>query len=161
MKSSMTVESKNSKCSDKANQESSQELESLREENLVLKAAIKALTAQRNDAGEGGGGKNYDKDIEELKEITDKLKIAMSQQEQDMKVLKTKIKECGEEYKKLYLEKLKLEKKLQKERVEKSKDFTFNKEAMNKEINCFGSNSGENHFDISNLPSMPPFPMRK
>lgn len=158
MKSSMLE----SKCSsDKADQQNLQELENLREENTVLKAAIKALTAQKNDTAGGGGGKNYDKDIEELREITDNLKTTMNQQQQELNNLKTKIRECGEEYKKLYLEKVKLEKKLQRERAEKTKDVVLNKEVVKKEENCFRVISGENNFDISNLPSMPPFPMRK
>lgn len=147
MKSSM-MESRSSKSSEKSDPKFEKELDELREENSVLKSAIKALTvAQNNDTA----ATNYDKDIAELREITDSLKIGLTQQQQEINVLKMKIKECGEEYKKLYLEKMKLEKKLHsKEKAEK----TVKELVVRKVVN------GED-FDITSLPSMPPFPMHK
>lgn len=153
-----------SKHSDKFDQQATiKELEDLREENSVLKAAIKALTSQKKDEI-----RSYDKDIADLRDITDSLKVAMKQQQQEMNVLKAKIKECGEEYKKLYLEKLKLERKLLRDKSEKTKEIAFKKDVFdNKDGGSLGSVTdkkpvvGENNFDISNLPSMPPFPMHK
>lgn len=151
MKSSMIESKTSSKMSAKVNEKRDKELEvlrdkeldDLREENSLLKLAIKALSLQKNE------GKDYDNDISELRAVTESLKTAMTQQQQEMNVLKMKIKECGEEYKKLYLEKLKLEKKVQKEKTEKTI----------KEKNR--SYPLENGFDITNLPSIPPFPEHK
>lgn len=146
MKSCM-IKSKSSKTSEKDDLKRENELEDLREENSLLKAAIKALISQKND-----NGKNYDEDIAQLKEITDSLKTAMNQQQQEMNILKMKIKKCGEEYKKLYLEKIHLEKKLQKEEIDKAN------KCPNQVIK---TGLPMQDFDISNLPSIPPFPMQK
>lgn len=140
-------ESKSYKTKAKIDGEYEKEFLELREENSVLKAALKALSSKTNEEG-----KNYDKDIADLREIIDSLKTALTQQQQEINVLKMKIKQCGEEYTKLYLEKMKLENKVQKEKLEKPKGI--GRQVITSVMN-------ESDIDLSNLPSLPPFPILK
>lgn len=146
MAKSSIIENSSSKSSSKIDKINYKEIEELREENYVLRAAIKALTSEKKEQG-----KNYDSDIAELREITDSLKIAVTQQQQEMNVLKMKIKECGEEYKKLYLDKMKLERRLSKEKSDR----------VAKEVSQPVTRINADQYLDFNLPSIPPFPLPK
>lgn len=123
--------------------ESQDDLHKLKEENEMLRASLKAVIAQNK----GQGSKNYDSDISDLRKITDSLKEALAQQQREINMLKVKITEGGEEYRKLYLEKVKIEKKYDKLRNKMEDSGKTVSEAVN--------------FDIGDLKSIPPFPFSK
>lgn len=119
------------------------ELQKLREENVMLRASLKAIIASKN----GQSLKNYDSEIMELKKITDNLKEAQAHQQKEINMLKIKITNGGEEYKKLYLEKVKIEKKYDKLKNKMEDNGKNDPEILN--------------FDIGDLKSIPPFPFSK
>lgn len=122
-----------------------QEIARLKEENILLKESLKALLLSRNN----GSVKNYDEDIQELKELTQALKSMLQEHEKELDMLKSKITEGGEEYKKLYLEKIKIERKYDRLKNRRSERDSFQEEV--KPIN-------NDNFDIGDLTSIPPFP---
>ncbi|XP_023020108.1 uncharacterized protein [Leptinotarsa decemlineata] len=118
------------------------ELKNLKEENALLRSALKALTSKTPEET-----KNYDKDIKQLYEITDRLNTALKLQDQEISTLKMKIKEAGEEYKKIYLEKYKMEKKYEQLKSKKECEYLRTADLLT--------------FDIDELKSIPPFPFSK
>ncbi|CAG9812568.1 unnamed protein product [Phaedon cochleariae] len=126
--------------------EDSEVIKDLKEENLMLRTTLKFVVSQKNEQT-----KNYDEDITELRQITDSLKASLDLQQKEINMLKTKIMEGGEEYKKLYIEKCKIEKKyeqLKSKKDEKSKTDLSDKLATVDLLD----------FNIDELRSMPPFP---
>ncbi|KAJ8933833.1 hypothetical protein NQ314_013755 [Rhamnusium bicolor] len=119
------------------------ELKKLREENAMLRESLRAVIAQKGVAS----CKNYDADISELKQVMDNLKASLSVQQNDINMLKLKITEGGEEYKKLYLDKVKIEKKYDKLKTKMEEAAKPVSEMVN--------------FDIGDLKSIPPFPFSK
>lgn len=123
--------------------ENQDDLRKLKEENEMLRASLKAMIAQKN----GQGSRNYDSDISDLRKITDSLKEALAQQQREINMLKVKITNGGEEYRKLYLEKVKVEKKYDKLKNKVEDNGKIVSDAVN--------------FDIGDLKSIPPFPFSK
>lgn len=119
------------------------ELQKLREENEMLRACLKAMMALKS----GQSLKNYDSEIVELRKITDNLKESLNHQQKEINSLKIKITDGGEEYKKLYLEKVRIEKKYDKLKNKMDDNGKRIPEIFN--------------FDIGDLKSIPPFPFSK
>uniref|UniRef100_A0A6P7G2S6 Calcium-binding and coiled-coil domain-containing protein 2-like n=1 Tax=Diabrotica virgifera virgifera TaxID=50390 RepID=A0A6P7G2S6_DIAVI len=119
------------------------EIKKLKEENQILKEALKVALAH-NESPQSTS-KNYDKDIADLKQITGELKSCLEMQRQEFDVLKTKITDSKEEYKKLYLEKYKIHKKYEHLKTKLEREAKPNNFRL--------------EFDISDLDSMPPFPL--
>ncbi|XP_030754196.1 tax1-binding protein 1-like isoform X1 [Sitophilus oryzae] len=120
-----------------------QELSLLKEENIMLKDTLKALISKRLI-------KNYDQEIAEVKELTESLKKMLLDHEKEIDSLKSKIRQGGEEFRKLYLEKVKVERK-----YEKLRNKTI-KEERNKTI----ESNDKLSFDLGDLPSLPPFDIK-
>ncbi|KAG5885492.1 hypothetical protein JTB14_013510 [Gonioctena quinquepunctata] len=116
------------------------EIKTLKEENAFLRDTVKTLIAQINPEPI----KNYDEDIRQLQKITDTLKLDLVSQQQEIDSLKSKIIEAGEEYKKIYLEKYKIEKKYEQLKSKKESDSKRTVDLLT--------------FDIDELKSIPPFP---
>jgi len=76
-----------------------QEICRLNEENAMLRDTLKAMLYQNKVAST----KNYDKEIGELKELTEGLNVMLVQHQKDIDMLKSKIIEGGEEYKKNFI----------------------------------------------------------
>ncbi|XP_018561829.1 calcium-binding and coiled-coil domain-containing protein 2 [Anoplophora glabripennis] len=140
--SSMSIVSGEDVC-DRTISDNQDELRKLKEENEMLRTSLKAVIFQKN----GRGAKNYDSEISDLRKITDSLKEALAQQQKEINMLKVKITNGGEEYRKLYLEKVKVEKKYDKLRNKMEDTGKTVSEAVN--------------FDIGDLKSIPPFPFSK
>ncbi|KAJ8949080.1 hypothetical protein NQ318_016984 [Aromia moschata] len=123
------------------------ELLKLKEENAMLRESLKAVIAQKA----GTNSKNYDGDIKELKTITESLQSSLKIQQREINLLKTKIIESGEEYKKLYIEKSKIEKKFERLKNKIGDDVKLDNLPTTNMVN----------FDIGDLKSIPPFPFAK
>ncbi|VEN50954.1 unnamed protein product [Callosobruchus maculatus] len=108
------------------------EIKQLKEENSMLKESLKLIIAGQNSQ------KTIADEMKELRNAVDNLKIVVDGHKSEIDSLKSKIREGGEEYKKLYLEKMKLEKKLDKVKSRKA--------------------DSKDDIDIDGLKSIPPFP---
>lgn len=118
---------------------------SLKEENEILRKSLKVLLNDKLEKQEKG--KCCEKQIAELKSLFQTLQTTVQANDADIKMLKKKIVEGGEEYKKLYMEKYKLEKRF--DRVVS----TIKKQGQSQhDSNC---PDDKVTFDISNLPSLP------
>ncbi|XP_060523252.1 tax1-binding protein 1 homolog [Cylas formicarius] len=124
-----------SQCVDRNDVDKDMEICRLREENAILKQSLKAILGQEH----GGHWKAHDSDIKELKRLVEEINSKVVKQQAEIDTLKGKIRESGEEYRKLYLEKAKVEKKYEKLKVKKVEKTVDN-------------------FDIGDLKSIPPFP---
>nr|CAI5834216.1 unnamed protein product [Callosobruchus analis] len=108
------------------------EIKQLKEENSMLKESLKLIIAGQNSQ------KTFSDELKDLRNSVDNLRIVVDGHKSEIDSLKSKIREGGEEYKKLYLEKIKLEKKLDKVKSRKA--------------------DGKDDIDIDGLKSIPPFP---
>nr|CAH7751172.1 unnamed protein product [Callosobruchus chinensis] len=108
------------------------EIKQLKEENSMLKESLKLIIAGQNSQ------KMFADEMKDLRNTVENLKIVVDGNRTEIDSLKSKIRECGEEYKKLYLEKMKVEKKLDKIKSRKT--------------------DGKDDIDIDGLKSIPPFP---
>lgn len=121
--------------------ESSNEINKLKEENELLRESLKAILVKKD------AEKPNDKQIAILTETVNDLKNLVSGLQKDVNMLKHKIVEGGEEYKKLYLEKASVEKKFDKLKQQvKRGERVISKDMINS-------------FDINELKSIPPFPL--
>lgn len=118
---------------------------SLKEENEILRKSLKVLLNNKLEKQEKE--KCCEKDIAELKALFQTLQTIVHANAEDTKMLKKKIVEGGEEYKKLYMEKYKLEKRFDRviSSFRKQGQSQHNATCPDEEIN----------FDLSTLPSLP------
>lgn len=115
-------------------------VQKLKEENEILRESLKAVLAQKD------AEKSNSKDVQELKTVVNDLKDTVQHLQKDVNMLKKKIVEGGEEYRKLYMEKLHVEKKYDKlKQQQKKSEKVISKDMINS-------------FDINELKSIPPFP---
>lgn len=116
------------------------EILKLKEENAMLKESLKALVDQRKFQP----NKSYEDDINELKEVTNKLKNALLGQQKEIDCLKIELRRDKMDYKNLMLEKVLAEKKF---------EAIINKKEANgvKRLNYFD-------FDLGSLQPLPKFP---
>ncbi|CAG9863204.1 unnamed protein product [Phyllotreta striolata] len=119
------------------------EIKKLRDENAVLKQALKMVISMK----EASTCKNYDAEIAELHKSLDAVQLQVNLQQKELNMLRGKIIESGEEYKKLFIEKYKVEKKYE--------------QLLNKKGNSAKPLNTTNDFDLSILESLPPFPIHK
>lgn len=124
------------------------EIEALKEKVNIMSLSFSHAVLNLNKEADSKDGRhihrNYDKDIEDLLCKVNNLETLYNSQQAEIDMLKSKIIECGEEYKKIYLEKVKLEKKMEK--LKNKKD----------EIK-----QDPNSFNIEDLKTLPPFPFPK
>jgi hypothetical protein len=116
-----------------------QEILRLKEENAILRESLKSMVEQRRCQRT----KNYDDDINELKDVTKKLKDAILGQQVEMESLKMEIKKDRASQKNLMLEKILAEKKF---------------DAISRKSESSNIKRLNFDFDIGNLESVPPFP---
>ncbi|CAH1376787.1 unnamed protein product [Tenebrio molitor] len=116
-----------------------QEILRLKEENAILRESLKSMVEQRRCQRT----KNYDDDINELKDVTKKLKDAILGQQVEMESLKIEIKKDRASQKNLMLEKILAEKKF---------------DAISRKSESSNIKRLNFDFDIGNLESVPPFP---
>ncbi|EFA08133.1 calcium-binding and coiled-coil domain-containing protein 2 [Tribolium castaneum] len=107
----------------------------LKEENAILKESLKSMVDQRKFQR----SKNYDDDIEQLKELTSKLKNVVLGQQKEIDALKSEVRKDKAEQKNLLLEK-----KLAERRFES---------ACGKNVKRLNID-----FDLGSLQSLPAFP---
>ncbi|XP_066246177.1 tax1-binding protein 1 homolog [Euwallacea similis] len=118
---------------------------SLTEENNILKKSLKVFLDEKMESS----FKNYDQDITKLKGSVEGIEHIVLRHNKDIKMLKNKVVEGEEEYKKLYFEKLKIEKK-----YEKLKDtYCSDKGWVHEEEEFIDVNK-----DLGELQPLPPFP---
>ncbi|CAH1995805.1 unnamed protein product [Acanthoscelides obtectus] len=108
------------------------EIKQLKEENSMLKGSLKLIIAGQN------AQKTVAEEMRELKKTVGDLKIVIDVHQAEIDTLKSYIREGVEDYKKLKLETVKLEKKLDKLKIRKG--------------------DGKDDIDIDALKSIPPFP---
>lgn len=120
----------------------------LKEENEILIKSLKVLLNDKLEKQEKG--KCCEKRIAELKDLFQTLQTTVHANDTDIKMLKKKIVQGGEEYKKLYMEKYKLEK-----RFDRVLSAFVNQGQSQHDSNCPDE---EITFDISTLPSLPQIP---
>ncbi|XP_066140461.1 calcium-binding and coiled-coil domain-containing protein 2-like isoform X2 [Euwallacea fornicatus] len=118
---------------------------SLTEENNVLKKSLKVLVDEKMESR----FQSYDKNITKLRDLVEGIEHIVLKHNKDIKMLKNKVMEGGEEYKKLYLEKLKIEKKYEKLKDAHCSDTSWM---------CEDREFIDVNKDLGELQPLPPFP---
>lgn len=116
-----------------------QEILKLKEENAILKESLKAIVEQKMTTQKH---KCHSEDVDELKELTSKLKNAILGQQKDIDSMKMEMRKERAFNKNLMLDKIMAEKKF--EAIFNKNEATSIKRLPN--------------FDLSNLQSIPAFP---